>query len=78
MDLTILLREAVLRIDTTIKAGIPFEVNELFGYVKWNRLSKAEKIQFGILFSNEVDNGNITSIKKLPCGRGNHARYAKL
>ena len=78
MDFAKWLKEAEISIKTKVKSGSIFEVKELFDGVKWNNLPKGDRISFGRFFSNEVDEGNITGIKKLPRGKNNHTRYTKL
>ncbi len=78
MDFRKLLEEAQLSIKTKVKVGRPFEVKELFDGVKWNSLSKGDRISFGKLFANEYREGNIKGIKMLPRGNNSHTRYTKL
>ena len=77
MDYEKMLEEAKLSIKIKVKAGKPFEVKDLFDGVKWKNLDTGEKISFGRYFSNEVDEGNITGIAKIPRGKDNHTRYIK-
>lgn len=58
--------------------GKSFELRQLFQEVKWNTLTKGERITFGKYFKNQIIEGKLPEVCFLDKAKNNHAKYKKL
>lgn len=70
------LQKLIVKIET-LKTGEQFEVKDLFKGITWEKFSKGERISFGRYFSNEVNDGRISNVKKIGKAKNNHTKYEK-
>ena len=55
-----------------------FKVCDLFPDVKWNTLSRGDKLRFGKLFANAVKDKKIKGVRRIGKAENNSALYEKI
>ena len=71
-----LLKQAIEELKN-LRSGEAFLVKELFKGYEWNRIDRAERLQLGTLFVNEVQNNPLLvgKVKKLDKTSSNQQKY---
>ena len=72
------LKEAEKSITDKVKVGQKFEVRKLYEAVKWEELSKGDRIRFGKDFANAVSEGRFPNVKRIQKAENNHTQYIKV
>lgn len=77
MDYIALLNKAKTKIEL-LPVGERFEVKSLFQGVDWEKVSVGQRRSFGKFFSNEVDDGKVSHVRKIGKASNNHMQYEKM
>ncbi len=59
-----------------LETGRKFNTKDLFKGIKWDSLSKGDKITFGKFFANEVRENKIPQVKAIVSGK--NTKYIKI
>ena len=77
IDFDYWMAEAEKSIANKVKIGQKFELRGLFEQVRWEELTKGERIAFGKYFANAVAESLFPNVERIQKANNNHTLYKK-